>query len=75
MECTFNDMSGFPSSTGFCNQWPSKAKYASIAVGADEWVQRDKTGTPEWSILYIDFPNDIDSKPNQVLEGGVRPSC
>ena len=75
MECTFNDLSGFPSSTGNCNNWPSKHKYSSIAIGyAIDGGVLNTEGTG-YEILYIDFPADIISQPNQNHEGGIRPPC
>ena len=73
IECTFNDVSNFPSSTGYCNDWPSKHKYPSIAIG---YVPRgifNPNGTGH-ELLYIDLPLDILSRPNQIIEGGIRPA-
>ena len=72
MECTFNDLSGFPSSSGYCNQWPSKVKYSAFAIGEDEDRTNEYT-TPQYSMLYLDFVDNIESNPNQAHEAGIRP--
>ena len=76
MECPFDDLSGFPSSTGFCNEWPTKNEYSSIAIGytvGDRQLNEEGTG---YDILYIDFPSDMIKNPNQgSYEGGIRPPC
>ena len=73
MECTFNDVSGFPSPTGFCIDWPSKHKYSAIAIGNMPKQSLNLNGTGH-ELLYIDLPLDILSRPNQTVEGGIRPA-
>ena len=72
MECTFNDVSDFPSSTGYCNDWPTKRKYPSIAIGNMPEQTLNPNGTG-YELLYIDLPLDVLSRPNQIVEGGIRP--
>ena len=73
MECGFNDLSNFPSASGYCSKWPSKVKYEALAIGAYEG--RNEGITPQWSIFYVDFRDNIVSFPNQNHEAGIRPSC
>ena len=73
LECTFNDVSGFPSSSGTCNEWPSKNKYSTIAVGYDRTGAGPYSDGSGFRSFYIDLPNDILSRPNQNVEGGIRP--
>ena len=73
MECTFNYISGFPSYTGYCNEWPSKSKYSAIAIGNMPDQILNLKGT-EHELLYIDLPLHILSRPNQIVEGGIRPA-
>ena len=63
MQCTFGKTSGFPSNEGLCNDFISKDKFAAIALG----------GSTKFKLLYIDLRNRIESYPNSVQEGAVRP--
>ena len=64
MECSFNNTKGL-SRNGMCNRYPSKLKYSSIAVG--------NINSTEFEWYYIDLRNDIESYPNQIFEGAIRP--
>ena len=74
MECTFNDLKNFPiSNNRNCGVWPSKVNYNAFALGYQTSIIEIGT-TPQYSVLYVDFPSDIISNPNYI-EGGIRPPC
>ena len=63
MQCTMNKIINSSDSGSFCDQWQSKRKYYSLAIGGDT----------KFELLYIDFKIFGDRFANELLEGGVRP--